>query len=72
MIRLLYNFSFNVELQIAKYQAPGRYILKPGVDLESLNKPQTESGRYLLFLYITILWYTSTASASLLWIPSCI
>ncbi|KAG5036442.1 hypothetical protein AAZX31_07G011300 [Glycine max] len=30
--------------KIAKYQAPGRYILKPGVDLESLNKPQTESG----------------------------
>ncbi|KAL3004983.1 hypothetical protein AAZX31_08G194100 [Glycine max] len=30
--------------KIAKYQAPGRYILKPGGDLESLNKPQTESG----------------------------
>lgn len=57
LLRLLFydtpvsNFSFNVELQIAKYQAPGRYILKPGGDLESLNKPQTESGRYLLFLY---------------------
>ncbi|KAL2337987.1 hypothetical protein Fmac_012433 [Flemingia macrophylla] len=30
--------------KIAKYQAPGRYILRPAVDLESLNKPQTESG----------------------------
>ncbi|KAK7389611.1 hypothetical protein VNO78_24788 [Psophocarpus tetragonolobus] len=30
--------------KIAKYQAPGRYILKSGGDLESLNKPQTESG----------------------------
>ncbi|KAK7349234.1 hypothetical protein VNO77_06432 [Canavalia gladiata] len=30
--------------KIAKYQAPGRYILRPGVDLESLKKPQTESG----------------------------
>ncbi|CAJ1951009.1 unnamed protein product [Sphenostylis stenocarpa] len=30
--------------KIAKYQAPGRYILKPEVDLENLNKPQTESG----------------------------
>lgn len=30
--------------KIAKYQAPGRYILKPEVDLESLNKPQIESG----------------------------
>ncbi|RDY01881.1 hypothetical protein CR513_14739, partial [Mucuna pruriens] len=30
--------------KIAKYQAPGRYILRPPVDLENLNKPQTESG----------------------------
>ncbi|TKY64397.1 dentin sialophosphoprotein [Spatholobus suberectus] len=30
--------------KIAKYQAPGRYILRPAVDLESLNKPETESG----------------------------
>nr|KYP54093.1 hypothetical protein KK1_000264 [Cajanus cajan] len=30
--------------KIAKYQAPGRYIMRPAVDLESLNKPQTESG----------------------------
>lgn len=30
--------------KIAKYQAPGRYILRPPVDLENLNKPKTESG----------------------------
>ncbi|XP_027334159.1 dentin sialophosphoprotein [Abrus precatorius] len=30
--------------KIAKYQAPGRYILKPGMDLENSKKPQTESG----------------------------
>jgi len=51
MLHLLSNISFNVDVQIAKYQAPGRYILKPEVDLESLNKPQTESGRCLLFIF---------------------
>jgi len=51
MILLLSNISFNVDVQIAKYQAPGRYILKPEVDLESLNKPQIESGRCLLFIF---------------------
>ncbi|XP_054783898.1 uncharacterized protein LOC129290862 [Prosopis cineraria] len=30
--------------KIATFQAPGRYILKPGVDLESFKKPLSESG----------------------------
>ncbi|KAM1060244.1 hypothetical protein TB1_024179 [Malus domestica] len=30
--------------KIANYQAPGRYILKSGVELESLKKPVSESG----------------------------
>ncbi|KAK7255530.1 hypothetical protein RIF29_28943 [Crotalaria pallida] len=30
--------------KIATYQAPGRYILRPAVDLESFKKPQIESG----------------------------
>ncbi|KAI4355536.1 hypothetical protein L6164_004298 [Bauhinia variegata] len=30
--------------KIATYQAPGRYILKPGMDLETLKKPLSESG----------------------------
>ena len=30
--------------KVAKFQSPGRYILKPGVDSESFKKPQTESG----------------------------
>ncbi|KAK7294311.1 hypothetical protein RJT34_17199 [Clitoria ternatea] len=30
--------------KIAKYQAPGRYILRPEVDSENLKKPQMESG----------------------------
>ncbi|BAT98446.1 hypothetical protein VIGAN_09210200 [Vigna angularis var. angularis] len=30
--------------KIAKFQAPGRYILKPEVGSENLNKPQIESG----------------------------
>jgi len=52
MIHLLSNISVNVDVQIAKYQAPGRYILKPEVDLESLNKPQIESGRCPLFIFL--------------------
>ncbi|KAK4267347.1 hypothetical protein QN277_024135 [Acacia crassicarpa] len=30
--------------KFATFQAPGRYILKPGVDLESFKKPVSESG----------------------------
>ncbi|OMO70859.1 hypothetical protein CCACVL1_18622 [Corchorus capsularis] len=30
--------------KIASFQAPGRYFLKPGVELESLKKPLSESG----------------------------
>ncbi|KAG9443686.1 hypothetical protein H6P81_015026 [Aristolochia fimbriata] len=30
--------------KIATYQAPGRYILKPGVEMESVRKPSSESG----------------------------
>lgn len=48
---LLSNISLNVDVQIAKYQAPGRYILKPEVGSENLNKPQIESGRCLLFYF---------------------
>lgn len=41
--------NFFGEHQIATFQAPGRYILKRGVDLENIKKPLSESGRYLLF-----------------------
>ncbi|CAI9753760.1 unnamed protein product [Fraxinus pennsylvanica] len=30
--------------QVATFQAPGRYFLKPGVEMESLKKPSSESG----------------------------
>ncbi|RVX17182.1 hypothetical protein CK203_003104 [Vitis vinifera] len=30
--------------KIATFQAPGRYFLKPGVELESLKKPSSENG----------------------------
>ncbi|EOY27058.1 Dentin sialophosphoprotein-related, putative isoform 6 [Theobroma cacao] len=30
--------------KIATFQAPGRYFLKPGVELDSLKKPSSESG----------------------------
>lgn len=30
--------------KIATYQAPGRYILNPGVEMESFKKPSSESG----------------------------
>ncbi|KAK9282375.1 hypothetical protein L1049_005292 [Liquidambar formosana] len=30
--------------KIANFQAPGRYFLKPGVELESFKKPSSESG----------------------------
>ncbi|XP_068660746.1 uncharacterized protein [Aristolochia californica] len=30
--------------KIANYQVPGRYILKPGVEMESFKKPSPESG----------------------------
>ncbi|XP_057455263.1 uncharacterized protein LOC130746599 isoform X2 [Lotus japonicus] len=33
--------------KIAKFQAPGRYILRPEVDSENFRKPQTETGSSL-------------------------
>ncbi|XP_059640186.1 uncharacterized protein LOC132282498 [Cornus florida] len=32
--------------KIATFQAPGRYLLKPGVELENFRKPSSESGSY--------------------------
>ncbi|RCV46196.1 hypothetical protein SETIT_9G513300v2 [Setaria italica] len=36
---------------IANYQAPGRYVLKPGLEVENSKRHTSEEGRYSLFSY---------------------
>lgn len=54
-----YAFSLNFEHQIAVLQTPGRYFLKPGVELDSSKKLSSESGRYLPYYRIALclLWF---------------
>lgn len=41
----LISFS-SFDPQIATFQAPGRYLLKPGVDIDSFKGPSPGNGRY--------------------------
>lgn len=46
------------EYQIANFQAPGRYILKPGMESEKFKKPSSESGRYtpINVIEVSFIW----------------
>ena len=47
----------SVEHQIATFQTPGRYFLKPGVEVESFKRRTSESGRYTSISAINICIY---------------